>query len=71
MFISHECDCLDLGVLAYRLIEIYEWFADKCVELCNILDDTMGGLQLSLQDVLQESVQDMVQASLQEEAMAA
>ena len=49
LFISHECDCLDLGVLAFRLIEIHEWFADMCVELCNILDDTMGGQQISLQ----------------------
>ena len=37
LFISYECGCLELGVLAYRLIEIYEWFADKCVELCNLL----------------------------------
>jgi hypothetical protein len=48
LFISQDCGCLDLGVLCYRLIEIYEWFADSCVELCNILDDTMGGLQISL-----------------------
>ena len=56
LFISHECDCLDLGVLAFRLIEIHEWFADKCVELCNILDDTMGGLQISLQGAAWEEV---------------
>ena len=48
LFISYECGCLDLGVLAYRLIELYEWFADMCVELSNLLDDTMGGLQISL-----------------------
>jgi len=33
LFISQECDCLDLGFLAYRLIKIYEWFSDKCTEL--------------------------------------
>ena len=48
LFISYECGCLDLGVLAYRLIEIYEWFADMCVELSNLLDDSMGGLQITL-----------------------
>ena len=48
LFISYECGCLDIGVLAHRLIEIYEWFADMCVELSNLLDDTMGGWQLSL-----------------------
>ena len=47
LIISQE-DYVDLDILASRLIEIYEWFADKCVELCNILDDTMGGLQISL-----------------------
>ena len=49
LFISQECGCLDLGVLAYRLIEIYEWFADKCVELCNILhEDASGQLILDM-----------------------
>jgi len=48
LFISYECGCLDLGVLADRLIDLYEWFANQCVELSNILDDTMGGLQISL-----------------------
>ena len=48
LFISYDCGCLDLGVLAYRLIEIYEWFEDKCAELRDMLDDTMGGLQISL-----------------------
>ena len=37
LFISHDCGCLDLSVLADRLIEIYEWFADKCAELNDIL----------------------------------
>ena len=31
--ISHDCGCTDLGVLAYRLIEVYEWFKHKCDEL--------------------------------------
>ena len=43
LFISYECDCLDLGVLAYRLIELHEWFSDKCVELCNILHEDAAG----------------------------
>ena len=38
LFISYECDCLDIGCLAYRLIEIYEWFANKCAELKAIED---------------------------------
>ena len=38
LFISYD-DYVDLGVLAYRLIELYEWFADKCDELNNILRD--------------------------------
>ena len=42
LFVSNDCGCLDLGVLAYRLIEIYEWFADKCVELCNILHEDVS-----------------------------
>jgi hypothetical protein len=47
LFIGYECDCLDLGVLAYRLLMLYEWFADKCVELCNILlEDARGQLML-------------------------
>jgi len=48
LFISYDCDCLDIGVLAYRLLELYEWFADKCVELSNLVDDTMSGRQLTL-----------------------
>ena len=49
LFISYECGCLDLGVLAYRLIELYEWFADSCVELCNILrEDASGQLMLDV-----------------------
>jgi hypothetical protein len=52
LFISYECDCLDLGVLTYRLIEIYEWFADKCVELCNILgEDAVGQLMLDWREM--------------------
>ena len=52
LFISYDCDCLDFGTLACKLIEIYEWFANRCVELSNLLDETMGGLQLSLLDVM-------------------
>jgi len=32
LLISQE-DYVDLGCLAYGLIEIYEWFADTCVEI--------------------------------------
>ena len=39
LFISYECDCLDIGVLAHRLIEIYEWFADKCAELLDVINN--------------------------------
>jgi len=37
IFISHDCGCVELGVLAYRLIEIYEWFEQQCEELKNKL----------------------------------
>ena len=36
LFISQE-DCLDLGCLAYGLLEIKEWFADRCADLRRIL----------------------------------
>lgn len=50
LFISYDCGCLDLGVLAYRLIEVYEWFADSCVELCNILgEEAAGQLMLDME----------------------
>jgi len=49
LFISYECGCLDPGVLAYRLIELYKWFSDKCAELSNILlEDAAGQLMLNL-----------------------
>ena len=49
LFISHDCGCLDLGVLAFNLIELYEWFADSCVELCDILlEDADGQLMLPI-----------------------
>jgi hypothetical protein len=48
LFMSDGCGCLDLGVLAYKLLILYEWFANSCVELCNLLDDTMGGRQISI-----------------------
>lgn len=32
LIISHD-DCVELGVLAYRLIEIHEWYKNKCDEL--------------------------------------
>lgn len=43
LFISQDCGCLDLGVLVYRLIELYEWFADQCAALCNILHENASG----------------------------
>ena len=46
LFISQDCGCLDLGFLADRLIEIYEWFADKCAELNDILRDDPNQLRL-------------------------
>ena len=39
LFISYDCGCLDIGVLAHRLIEIYEWFSDKCVELIDVINN--------------------------------
>jgi hypothetical protein len=33
LFISYECRCTDIGWLAYKLVEIYEWFVDKCDDL--------------------------------------
>ena len=47
LFISQDCGCLDLGVLAYRLIELYEWFAGMCVELRDMLEN--GPEQLCLE----------------------
>jgi len=49
LFISHDCDCLDLGVLAYRLIVLHEWFSDMCVELSEKLrEDAAGQLMLDM-----------------------
>ena len=49
LFISYECGCLDLGVLVHNLIDLYEWFANKCAELCNILhEDAAGQLILDM-----------------------
>jgi len=47
LFISYECGCLDLGVLAYRLIELYEWFADQCALLNDIMSEVEGQMQLN------------------------
>lgn len=33
LIISHDCGCLDRGVLALRLIEIHKWFEEQCNEL--------------------------------------
>jgi len=33
ILISHECGCADIGVIAYRLIGIYEWYKQQCAEL--------------------------------------
>ena len=33
IFISHDCGCADIGVIAYRLIGLYEWYQQQCVEL--------------------------------------
>ncbi len=39
VFVYHD-DWVDLGCLAYALIEIYEWFSDACVNLREILNNT-------------------------------
>ena len=36
LLISQE-DYVDLGLLAYGLVELYDWFSNRCVELKNIL----------------------------------
>lgn len=35
----YQDDWVDLGCLAYALIEIYEWFSDTCVSLQEILNN--------------------------------
>ena len=35
----YQDDWVDLGCLAYALIEIYEWFSDACVNLREILNN--------------------------------
>lgn len=35
----YQDDWVDLGCLAYGLIEIYEWFSDACVRLKNVLHE--------------------------------
>ena len=42
LFISHDCGCLDLGVLAHRLVELHDWFSDSCVELRGLLAEIEG-----------------------------
>ncbi len=49
LLIYHD-DYVDLACLVDGLIEIYEWFSDTCTRLRDLLDDTMGGLQISLSD---------------------
>ena len=51
LFISQDCDCLDLGVLAYRLLVLYEWFADMCVKLSGILENGLEQLCLDMEGV--------------------
>jgi hypothetical protein len=33
IMITHDCGCTDLGVLAYRLLLVYEWYIEQCDEL--------------------------------------
>ena len=33
-----ECNCVDIGFLVYRLMEIIVWFTDNCAELREIMD---------------------------------
>lgn len=35
----YQDDWVDLGGLAYALIEVYEWFSDKCNDLRKLLSD--------------------------------
>lgn len=35
----YQDDWVDLGGLAYALIEVYEWFSDKCADLRKLLSD--------------------------------
>lgn len=35
----YQDDWVDLGGLAYALIEVYEWFSDKCTDLRKLLFD--------------------------------
>ena len=52
LLISQE-DYVDLGCLAYGLIEIYEWFAGTCVELRNTLNgDTQDAEWKSLEGMM-------------------
>ena len=36
LFISQE-DYVDLGLLAYGLVELYDWFSNRCIELKDML----------------------------------
>jgi len=31
--ISHDCGCCDIGVIAYRLLQLLDWFENECCEL--------------------------------------
>lgn len=42
LFISQD-DYVDLGCLSYALVELYEWFENKRIELSNILNDSNIG----------------------------
>lgn len=45
---AYQDDFVDLGCLAYELIEIYSWFSEKCIELKSI--NAINKLQISLFD---------------------
>lgn len=52
IFICQD-DYVDLGWLAYGLIEIYEWFSDACIRLRDILQKKEAGVvQLPGKDVM-------------------
>ena len=42
----YQDDYVDVGVLAYRLVELYEWFAERCGELRVILEPLPGQMNI-------------------------
>ena len=52
LFLYQE-DYIDIGWLAYGLVELYEWFSDACTRLRDILQKKEAGTaQLSGEEVM-------------------